>query len=85
MLDSGESEHSVTIAVTRNNKPLNRFANIVVCKLYALVLQLQTILIHSIYITITNGVALMVLPSVFNRCVSKIYFSLLEKCFCYLK
>ncbi|XP_019857589.1 PREDICTED: receptor-type tyrosine-protein phosphatase epsilon-like [Amphimedon queenslandica] len=29
-LNSGENEHSVTIAVTQSNKPLNRFANIVV-------------------------------------------------------
>ena len=32
MLVSGESEHSVTVAVTATNKPLNRFANITVCK-----------------------------------------------------
>ena len=34
MLDSGVNEHPVTVAVTANNKPLNRFANITVCKLY---------------------------------------------------
>ena len=34
MLDSGENEHPVTVAVTATNKPLNRFANITVCKLY---------------------------------------------------
>ena len=34
MLDSGKDEHPVTVAVTANNKPLNRFANITVCKLY---------------------------------------------------
>ena len=33
MLDSGENEHPVTVAVTAINKPLNRFANITVCKL----------------------------------------------------
>ena len=34
MLVIGESEHPVTVAVTATNKPLNRFANITVCKLY---------------------------------------------------
>ena len=33
MLDGGENEHPVTVAVTAINKPLNRFANITVCKL----------------------------------------------------
>ena len=32
ILDSGENEHPVTVAVTSTNKPLNRFANITVCK-----------------------------------------------------
>ena len=32
MLVIGESEHPVTVAVTATNKPLNRFANIAVCK-----------------------------------------------------
>jgi hypothetical protein len=32
VLESGEKEHPVTIAVTPSNKPLNRFANITVCK-----------------------------------------------------
>ena len=32
LLDSGENEHPVTVAITPTNKPLNRFANIIVCK-----------------------------------------------------
>ena len=32
-LQSGENEHPVTVAVTPLNKPLNRFANIIVCKI----------------------------------------------------
>ena len=32
LLDSGENEHPVTVAITPTNKPLNRFANITVCK-----------------------------------------------------
>ena len=31
-LDSGESDHSVTVGVTATNKPLNRFKNITVCE-----------------------------------------------------
>ena len=32
MLGSGENEHPVTVAAIATNKPLNRFANITVCK-----------------------------------------------------
>ena len=31
-LDSGESDHSVTVGVTATNKPFNRFKNITVCE-----------------------------------------------------
>ena len=40
-LDTGEGGHSIEYATTCERKPLNRFKNIVVCKLLPLVVQIQ--------------------------------------------
>ena len=36
-LDSGDRGHKITVAVSKENKPANRFKNITVCKYHTIV------------------------------------------------